>query len=359
MTLPLRILHLEDDPLDAELVKAAFDEAGVACDICRVETRNDFIAAVAKGEIEIILSDYKLPDFDGISALNIVRKKRPEIPLIFVTARMGEELAIETIKNGATDYVLKTNIARLATSVQRAVREAKERMQRMKALEELRKSHEQLRNLAAHLESVREEERINIARDIHDEIGQIMAKIKMDVVWMKEKYADHKGIAEKALSMLDIINSSIKSVKRICTELRPSMLDHLGLEAAIEWQAEEFQKRSGIECEVKLNQDDIKLDRDQSTALFRIFQEALTNIHRHSKAKQVRVKLSEQENSIRLEIADNGIGITEEQFAKANSFGLLGMRERMHILNGEIKIKCGQNGGTTITVLMPRDGGKQ
>lgn len=220
---------------------------------------------------------------------------------------------------------------------------------------QLEKSYEQLRSLAGHLQSVREEERTNIAREIHDEIGQIMTAIKMDVAWLREKYSDHDGIHEKTSSTLALINSSIKSMKRICTELRPEILDHFGLGAAIEWQAQEFRKRSGIECEVVLNPDVIIADINQSTALFRIFQEALTNIHRHSKATKVDVTLTEEENSIMLEIADNGIGVTEEQLLKANSFGLLGMKERVHILNGELRIKGVKDKGTVITVLIPGD----
>jgi signal transduction histidine kinase len=355
MTLPLRILHLEDDPLDSELVKSALEDEDVACDICRVDTRNDFIAAVADGEFDIILSDYSLPNFDGLSALAIVSERRLNIPFIFVTGKMGEELAIETLKKGATDYILKTSIARLVPSMQRALREAKERSERRKAVEELRKSHDQIRYLAAHLQSTREEERTYIAREIHDELGQIMTAIKMDVALMKKRYSDHEGIFEKTSATLNLIDASIKSIKKICTELRPAMLDHLGLGAAIEWQAQEFQKRSGIECEVTLNPDVVTIARDQSTALFRIFQEALTNVHRHSKATKVRVTLSEREDSVILEIADNGIGLTEKQFSKANSFGLLGMRERVHILNGQLQISGSQNRGTIITVLIPRD----
>src|SRR5271169_3047379 len=348
MTGFLRILHLEDDALDDE---------GIACKICLVSARNDFIAAVDNGGFDIILSDFSLPNFDGLSALAIVKERSPDIPFIFVTGKMGEELAIETLKNGATDYVLKTSIARLAPSLQRALREATERSERRKAVEDLRNSHEQLRYLAAHLQSAREEERTNIAREIHDELGQALTALKIDLSLIAQKLQNNvcnPTLAEKMKAGVDVVNSTILTVKKICTELRPAILDHLGLGAAIEWQAEEFQKRSGIKCEVTLTPDNIAADKDQSTVLFRIFQEALTNVLRHSKATEVKATLTEQNAGIVLEIADNGIGFAAEQLSKANSFGIVGMRERVHICNGELRISGRPNEGATITALVPR-----
>src|SRR5271169_623276 len=209
VTWSLRILHLEDDPLDAELVKSALEVEGTACNICRVVTRDDFIAAIDKGSFDIILSDYSLPSFDGLSALDIAKRRCPHIPFIFVTGKMGEELAIETLQNGATDYVLKTSIARLAPSVQRALREARERSERRTAVKELRKSHEQLRSLAGHLQSAREEERTNIAREIHDELGQSLTALKIDLSLIAEKLQGGNGNASLAEQMkidIDIVN---------------------------------------------------------------------------------------------------------------------------------------------------------
>ena len=159
MQSPLRILHLEDDPLDAELVKSTLDGDGIACKITQVKTRKHFVAAIERGGFDIIFADYSLPDFDGISALAIARIRRPSIPFIFISGAMGEELAIETLKSGATDYVLKNRLSRLIPSVHRALNEAEERSERRKAVKELTKSHEQLRNLAEHLQTVREEEK--------------------------------------------------------------------------------------------------------------------------------------------------------------------------------------------------------
>ena len=213
-------------------------------------------------------------------------------------------------------------------------------------------NQERLRNLYMNLQYVREEERANIAREIHDEIGQIMAVIKMDIAWLNSKYSDDEVIFKKTAATLNHIEASIKSVKKICTELRPGILDMLGISAAIKWQAGEFQNRSGIPCEVAV-QDDIKLDRDRTMALFRIFQEALTNIHRHANASRVMVTLTEQDGKVILEVSDNGKGIAEEEILRSNSFGLLGMRERVYPWGGNVHVSSGPNKGTKITVTVP------
>ncbi len=361
MKSPLRILHLEDEPLDAELVKSALAGESIACNMLRVETRDDFISAVERGGFDIIFADYSLPGFDGLSALAVAKERCPGIPFIFISGTMGEELAIDTLKRGATDYVLKDRISRLAPSVLRAFEEATVKSERMKADKELKKSHEQLRNLAAHLQSAREEERTWIAREIHDELGQTLTALKMDLSVMEKKLATNQGIetlAELVKADLQLVNATINTVKRLCTELRPAVLDHLGLGAAIEWQAQECQKRTGIECEVNLVPDDIAVDGKHSIALFRIFQESLTNVLRHAKATKIKTTLSDQDGSVMLEIADNGVGIMEEHLSKADSFGLLGMRERVQICNGEMRIAGSQNGGTTITVIIPQNGEK-
>ncbi len=354
----LRILHLEDEPLDAELVKAALVEEGIACKIFRVETNKDFIEAVDSGGFDLIFADHSLPDFDGLSALALSKERCPGIPFIFISGTMGEELAIETLKRGATDYVLKDRIARLAPSVRRALEEATEKLERRKAVKELERSHEQLRNLAAHLQSTREEERKWIAREMHDELGQTLTALKMDLSVIKEKLASNQGIeiiGDMVKTDLELVNATIKTVKRLCTELRPSILDHLGLGAAIEWQAQEYTKRSGIECEFNMVPRDIIVDGKHSIALFRIFQESLTNVLRHARATRVTATLRDQGDNVVLEIADNGVGIKDEQLSKANSFGLLGIRERVQICNGEMLIAGNQNDGTKITVIIPKN----
>jgi two-component system sensor histidine kinase UhpB len=218
---------------------------------------------------------------------------------------------------------------------------------------ELADSQKQLRNLYSHLQSLREEERTNIAREIHDDLGQALTALKMDLSWIAGKLRGDKGLKEKLNADVDQVDKTIQAVKRVCTELRPGILDHLGLAAAIEWQAGEFQKRAGIKCEVVFDPEDVVVDTSLSTSLFRIFQESLTNVMRHARATEVKASFRRTSNSIILEIADNGIGITEKDISKANSFGLQGMRERVYPWGGKVTVSGVENKGTIVEVIIP------
>src|SRR3954469_10351630 len=270
---------LEDDPADAELTKFNLRKSGMQFSANRVETRDAFLEALEERPPDLILSDYSLPGFNGHDALEIARERCPETPFIFVTGTMGEEVAIETLKSGATDYVLKTRLTRLVPAVNRAIREAQERSKHRRAEKQLRESHERLRALSTYLQNVREEERTRIAREVHDGLGQALTGCKLDVSWIAGKLPrDQKSLLEKTKAWAAHIDSTIQMVRRIATELRPGILDHLGLGAALEWQANEFQTRTGIKCDIHTNLHDPGLHPDLNTAFFRIFQETLTNI---------------------------------------------------------------------------------
>lgn len=220
--------------------------------------------------------------------------------------------------------------------------------------EELHSSREQLRDLTSYLQSVREEERTNIAREIHDELAQVLTALKMDVSWLDNRLPrDQMPLIEKTRSMSDLINTTIQTVKRISAELRPGILDDLGLVAAIEWQAEEFQHRTGIVCRVIIDPEELTVEKDRSTAIFRIFQETLTNVSRHAGASRVTVRLREKNGMLSLMVRDNGKGITKKQILDSKSFGLIGMRERVHPWGGAVDIKGIPGKGTTVLVDVP------
>jgi signal transduction histidine kinase len=220
--------------------------------------------------------------------------------------------------------------------------------------EEIRDSREQLRNLYLHLQSVREEERTHIAREIHDEFGTILTALKIDLSWLgKQLPQENKAPTEKIRKDLELINSAIKTVQRISSELRPGILDHLGLSAAMEWQVKEFCNRAGINWDITIDLGDTKPDRDLSTTMFRILQESLTNIARHAEATEVRVSLRGKNNVLTLEIIDNGKGVSEEQLSDRSSFGLIGMKERAHHLGGNAFIEKADGKGTKVLVTIP------
>ncbi len=232
------------------------------------------------------------------------------------------------------------------------------REEQSRSRDALRNSYEQLHSLAAHLHSVREEERASIAREVHDELGQILTALKFDLFSVAAKLKNINAPIHKTVSAdVELIDRTIKAVKKICTELRPGILDHLGLGPAIEWQVAEFQKRSGIECQIVLSPEEATGDKNLGIALFRILQESLTNILRHSKATKVRVVLAENDRDIILEITDNGIGITEEELSKSNSFGLVGIHERVYPWKGQVRITGVRDKGTTIKITIPKNTG--
>jgi signal transduction histidine kinase len=350
----LRVLLLEDDLADAELIKYALSQSGLPHLLERVDGREEFLQSLEKLKPDLILSDYHLPGFDGLEALDLAREKVPDTPFIFVTGTLGEERAIETLKRGASDYVLKNSLTQLVPAVHRALRESESRAERRRAEERLRESHEQLRALSVYLQYVREEERTRIAREVHDELGQSLTGLKLDLAWISGRLPrSQRVLLDKLQTMADHVDSTIQSIRRIATELRPGILDDLGLVAALEWQANEFQNRTGILCNVTSTLQDTALDSDLNTAFFRIFQETLTNIVRHANATRVDVNSTSDGGMVVLTVRDNGRGIMATEIKDRRSIGLLGMEERAALLGGEFQITGEPGRGTLVTVRIP------
>jgi signal transduction histidine kinase len=218
----------------------------------------------------------------------------------------------------------------------------------------LRRSREQLRALAARVESVREEERTRLAREIHDELGQFLTGIKMDLQsMMRQPPREGRKRVRDSQGILKLIDEAIQSVHRISTELRPGILDDLGLVAAVEWAAEEFAARAGTKCTLELPSEDLAIAPEIATALYRIFQETLTNIARHAEAKQFSVRVAQEDDGVSLEVRDNGKGFIEVELSPGTSLGLLGMKERAVLLGGRLTIRSSPGEGTTVTAWMP------
>ena len=225
---------------------------------------------------------------------------------------------------------------------------------RKQAEEELRESKERLRSLADYLQSVRENERTAIAREIHDELGQALTGLNIDLSWLAKKVPENeKVLLDKIRAMSEMTTQTIRTVQRISTDLRPGLLDDLGLVAAIEWQTEEFKNRTGIRCTLTIDPEDITIDDRRSTSLFRILQETLTNVTRHAQSTQVYVSLQEKDRGLELMVKDNGTGISEEHVFNPKSLGLIGIRERAYQWGGEVKINGSPGKGTTLVVRMP------
>lgn len=224
--------------------------------------------------------------------------------------------------------------------------------QNRKAEEELKNMNEQLRLLSTHLLKIREEERTQVAREIHDELGQQLTGLKIDLSWLRKKMpAGYPVLDTKIQEMLSLIDDTVKSVRKISTALRPTLLDELGLVAALEWQCQEFQRRTGIVAEFTSDLSDVNFDKTLATGIFRVYQESLTNIARHSEATRVDSSLIHTNGNLTLKISDNGCGLKTQSLRAKKTLGLVGMQERAAMLGGRLEIESGQ--GTHILLTVP------
>jgi len=226
--------------------------------------------------------------------------------------------------------------------------------EKYEAKELLEKSYEDIRQLASNLQSIREDERTNIAREIHDELGQQLTGLKMDLHWLTRKInSTDDEVNNKMKQSIELINATIASVRKISTDLRPSILDDLGLLPALEWQGEEFEKRSGTKVVFINEAGDIVLQPEIATGIFRIYQELLTNIARHANAGVVRAVLHKDEKSLYFSVNDNGVGFDPETIKSKKTLGLLGIKERTLLFGGTYEFKSKPGGGTVTTISIP------
>jgi len=337
--------------LGARLITASSGEEALRCVL-----EDDFAA---------ILMDVKMPGIDGFTTAKMIRERKRSkyTPIIFLTAESRDDLTpmFRGYQAGAVDYIAKPVIPEVLRS-KLAVFVGLHDMNRMLSAElaerslteqRLRSSEENLRALAAHLQSVREEERIHIAREIHDELGQALTGLKFDIgALAKTACREDPETTEKIQGLSGNIDRIINSVRRIASGLRPEVLDEIGLAAAIEWQAREFQRRTGVRCTVEIGPGFTDPDRERSTALFRIFQELLTNVARHANASRVKATLGDGEE-ISLVVEDNGRGVRSEELEGNKSLGFLGLKERVLAFGGSIDVRGEEGKGTRVSVSIP------
>ena len=219
--------------------------------------------------------------------------------------------------------------------------------------EELKNSRDELRQLSVYMENIRENERTNIAREIHDELGQQLTGLKMDVSWISKKIGDDVSVRNRVNTMLVLIDDTVKTIRRIASDLRPSILDDLGLIAAIKWQSQEFEKRTGIRCKFVSHFKDENLEKSIATGIFRIYQEALTNVARHAHASEVNTILYRENGYYKLSIQDNGIGMSPDALSK-KTLGLIGMNERALMIGGKLNFSSESGEGTLLELEIPK-----
>ncbi len=482
----LDILLLEDVASDAELTEYELRKAGIDFILRRVETRDDFLEELDKQPPDLILADYSLPAFDGLSALALIQGRRLEVPFILVSGAMGEEVAVDSLKQGATDYVLKQNLARLGASVERALREFEERRQRRQAEERLRESEERfrtlfetagsfisvaspeglilefnreaeritgwrreevlgrgflgvavpeayqeeikadmqkvlagqatrayemplklrdggeraflwnvnrllgkggevlgvmavgqditkrkeaevnlreseqkLRLLASQILTAQENERKRISRELHDELGQSLTILKLNLRATSRQLQEPLEVKEELGNLSLYLDEVIDKVRRLSRALSPAILEDLGLVPALQYLVNEFSKYYDINHHFALPNLDHLFDKESQIIIFRIFQEALTNIAKHAQATEVRLVIMESEGMALFEVEDNGQGFAVSEILGSPSMerglGLAALDERAKMLGGSLRIWSRQGLGTRITCTVPVD----
>lgn len=355
MKSPLQILHLEDDPHDAALIQSLLEAEGFACAITRVQNRVEFVAALEGGGLDLILSDFSMPAFDGLSALEIARTRCPDIPFILVSGTLGEERAIDALKCGATDYVLKQRLSRLVPAVQRALAEVQERVERKRAESKRSEYGSRLQILSRRLVAAQETERRSIARELHDEIGQALTVMQLNLQALLLSAA--AGDRPRLQETLEAVDRLLEQVHDLALNLRPSMLDDLGLEPALVWLTHRQAARAGIKGAVHAETFARRLDTVIETECFRIAQEALTNVTRHAQARAVTVGLRQEAGQIHLRVQDDGVGFDvaamSEKAVRGASLGLLSMEERAVLAGGKLEFNSAPGQGTEVHAWFP------
>lgn len=353
MTDVLKILHLEDLDTDAELVERELKKQSIVFSKVVVDNRPDFIKSLQDFSPDIILSDHSLPSFNSAEALKILREAGINIPFILVTGTVSEEFAVEMMKQGISDYILKSSLHRLPSSIIRAVENREMQMKKESAERDILQMNKELKDLSAHLQNIREEERALISRELHDELGQQLVRLKMDIIWLSSKIGDESDeIKDKISSSIMLVDETVETMRRINTALRPKILDDFGLFAAIEWHTSEFSKHSGIPCRLKIEGVEPEFSKLLSIHIFRIHQEALTNIARYAQATEVITELNSVDGQMIMSVRDNGIGF-DTSLRKEKSFGLLGMKERADIIGAALSIDSEPGRGTRVQLTVP------
>ncbi len=355
---PILLLHLEDSEPDHALAMAYLCRGGLTVQARRIETRGEFEAALAE-PWDVVLSDYNLPGFTGVEALQLLRG-RPTgggalVPFILVSGQIGEDTAVEAMRNGASDYLLKNNLARLAPAVEHAIAASEAHRARQRADRELQLSRQRLQELAQHLQTSVEAERHAIAREIHDDVGGSLTALKFELDWIR-RHAAEPSVQARVAAALETVTGAIEASQRIMQNLRPAILEQ-GLVAALQWMTSRFEKRTGVLCEFRANglsPERRALPAGVPLVAYRTAQEALTNVSKHALATRVAVDLSITGGVLSLEVSDNGRGLAPADLAKTRSFGIRGLHERASTVGGWVDLSSSA-AGTTLILSVPLD----
>ncbi|UCE32556.1 MAG: response regulator [Burkholderiales bacterium] len=352
MNEPLRILVVEDSEADFELLAATLARQGLRVLCARVEDESGMRAALAAGGWDAVISDHNLPRFSSGEALATLQDVGAELPFIIVSGEIGEEAAVEAMRRGADDYLYKGRLARLGPALSNAIGAAETRRERKAAERALLRSEQRLRELATHLQSAVEEERRAIAREIHDDIGGTLTALRFDLRWIARHGAAQ--VAERARTAIETLDRAAHATQNLLRDLRPPALDD-GIVAALEWQVRQFGRRTEIDAVFRSNVDALQIDGSLAMTLYRVAQEALTNVAKHAGATRVAVDLISAGDVVSLEVSDDGRGFDAEARGHSGSLGLLGLHERARKAGGWLEVSSSGRGSTVLLTLPASD----
>jgi two-component system sensor histidine kinase UhpB len=352
----LRVLIVEDNEDDARLIVRELQRGGYALDYACVATGEAMERALAGRAWDVVMCDFALPDFSGASALELVKWRGLDLPFIVVSGAIGEETAVAVMKSGAHDYVTKGALGRLGPAVRRALQEAEVRRAQRRSETALREAHRRLQALSSRMMQIQETERRSIARELHDEIGQALTAVKINLQSLLVGAArpPDPGRIEEGIR---IVEQALDQVRNLSLDLRPSQLDDLGLQAALRWYLDRQSRRTGLAVQFHADPLPRRLHPDIETACFRIAQEALTNALRHAGAKRLGVELRHVGQELELTVADDGAGFdvaaAQSRATAGGSLGLLGMQERAALAGGRLDIASEPGRGSRVRGIFP------
>ena len=345
---PIRLLVVEDSELDYELLLRSLRRQGLEPDPVRVETGPALEAALAAGPWDAVISDHHLPSFSSGEALRIVRASGLNLPFIIVSGTIGEDAAVAAMQAGADDYLVKGRLARLGPALRNAMSAAAARRERALARAALAESERRLRALTDHLQQAVEAERAAIARDVHDDVGGMLTALRFDIAWI-ERHGDD-AVRARARQGLDTLNQAVFAVQRIMRDLRPPALE-AGIVEALDVLVQQFRSRTGIPTQLTHNRERVELSEQVAITVYRVAQESLTNVAKHARATRARVDLFVRDDTLSLEVSDDGVGLRTEDVDKPGSFGLRGLVERVRQVGGWLDVAVGEPRGAVMLTI--------
>lgn len=347
----LKILHIEDSVADQALARLSLKRGQLPCTLTTVDSLQEVQGALETQDFDLILADYHLPGFTALDVWDLVCDRADAPPFVLLSGAIGESAAVDIMRLGISDYLLKDQINGLPHVIKRAVEVHEARRARRRAALQLAESEKRLAELTEHLHTSIEQERANISREIHDDIGGSLTAVKFDLAWLIRNSPEGKQ-REHARSALEMLEHALGASQRIMQNLHPPVLDQ-GLVAAVQWLAQDFERRTGIPAQLHTSREHMEIAPAQQVVVYRTAQESLTNISKYAQASQVKLDLSDHEGFLTLEVTDNGVGLSQDDRNKPQSFGLRGLSERARTIQGWLDVSSHPGLGTSIILTIP------